>query len=145
MNVREAAFHSLIAVCKDGAYSNIVVSKIIQKEKFTDRDRRFYTELVYGTLRSLNYVDYIIGILSSRKKNSLDPVCLAVLRMGLYQLFFMDKVPPSAACNEAVKLARRFGNEGMAKFVNALLRNSLRQKDGWQSLRLTRIRFVTYP
>ena len=129
MNVREAAFHSLIAVCKDGAYSNIVVSKIIQKEKFTDRDRRFYTELVYGTLRSLNYVDYIIGILSSRKKNSLDPVCLAVLRMGLYQLFFMDKVPPSAACNEAVKLARRFGNEGMAKFVNALLRNSLRQKE----------------
>ena len=75
MNVREAAFHSLIAVCKDGAYSNIVVSKTIQKEKFTDRDRRFYTELVYGTLRSLNYVDYIIGILSSRKKNSLDPVC----------------------------------------------------------------------
>ena len=52
MNVREAAFHSLIAVCKDGAYSNIVVSKTIQKEKFTDRDRRFYTELVYGTLRS---------------------------------------------------------------------------------------------
>ena len=129
MNVREAAFRSLIAVCKDGAYSNIVVSKIIQKEKFADRDRRFYTELVYGTLRSLNYVDYIIGILSSRKKNSLDPVCLAVLRMGLYQLFFMDKVPPSAACNEAVKLARRFGNEGMAKFVNALLRNSLRQKE----------------
>lgn len=71
MNVREAAFHSLIAVCKDGAYSNIVVSKIIQKEKFTDRDRRFYTELVYGTLRSLNYVDYIIGILSSRKKTPL--------------------------------------------------------------------------
>ena len=65
--------------------------KTIQKEKFTDRDRRFYTELVYGTLRSLNYVDYIIGILSSRKKNSLDPVCLAVLRMGLYQLFLWIK------------------------------------------------------
>ena len=63
MYVREASLHSLISVSKYGAYSNIVVSKIIQKEKFTDRDRRFYTELVYGTLRSLNYVDYIIGIL----------------------------------------------------------------------------------
>lgn len=47
MNVREAAFRSLIAVCKDGAYSNIVVSKIIQKEKFADRDRRFYLSLIH--------------------------------------------------------------------------------------------------
>mgnify|MGYP001188887312 FL=1 len=129
MNVREAAFHSLLAVCKDGSYSNIIVSKTIQKQNFDDRDRRFYTELVYGTLRTLNYLDHIISTVSTRDIKKLDPVCLAILRCGLYQLFFMDKVPPSAACNEAVKTARRFGNAGMAKFVNALLRNSLRKKE----------------
>lgn len=129
MNVRELAFHSLLAICKDEGYSNIVVSHTIQKHPMEDRDRRFYTELVYGTLRSLNYLDWIINNLSTRKLNKLDPVCLAIVRLGLYQIFGMSKVPDSAACNEAVKLARRFGNGGMAGFVNALLRNSIRQRN----------------
>ena len=128
MNVRELAFHSLLAICKDEGYSNIVVSHTIQKHPMEDRDRRFYTELVYGTLRSLNYLDWIINNLSTRKLNKLDPVCLAIVRLGLYQIFGMSKVPDSAACNEAVKLARRFGNGGMAGFVNALLRNSIRHE-----------------
>ena len=50
MNVRETAFHSLLTICKDDGYSNIVVSRTIQKDHMTDRDRRFYTELVYGTI-----------------------------------------------------------------------------------------------
>lgn len=55
-------------------------------------------------------------------------MCLVILRMGLYQIFGMSKIPESAACNEAVKMARRFGNRGMAGFVNALLRNSIRRR-----------------
>lgn len=128
MNVREIALHSLLAVCKDGGYSNIVVSQAIHKYKMEDRDRRFYTELVYGTLRYLNYLDWIVSKISTRKLNKLDPVCLAVIRMGLYQIFGMTKVPESAACNESVKLATRFGNKGMAKFVNAMLRSSIRRR-----------------
>ncbi len=128
MNVRETAFHSLLTICKDDGYSNIVVSRTIQKGDMNDRDRRFYTELVYGTVRCLNYLDWIIGKLSSRTINKLDPVCLVILRMGLYQIFRMSKIPESAACNEAVKMARRFGNRGMAGFVNALLRNSIRRR-----------------
>lgn len=128
MNVREIAFHSLLTICKDDGYSNIIVSQTIQKYKFTDRDRRFYTELVYGALRNLNYLDWIISQLSTRKLNKLDPVCLAIIRLGLYQIFGMTKVPESAACNESVKLATHFGNKGMAKFVNAMLRNSIRHQ-----------------
>ena len=128
MNVREIAFHSLVTICKDEGYSNIVVSQTIQKQGLADRDRRFYTELVYGTLRHLNYLDWIISQISSRKLAKLDPVCLAIIRLGLYQIFGMTKVPESAACNEAVKLATRFGNKGMAKFVNAMLRNSIRRR-----------------
>lgn len=128
MNVREIAFHSLVTICKDEGYSNIVVSQTIQKKGLTDRDRRFYTELVYGTLRHSNYLDWIISQISSRKLAKLDPVCLAIIRLGLYQIFGMTKVPESAACNEAVKLATRFGNKGMAKFVNAMLRNSIRRR-----------------
>ena len=111
MNVREIAFHSLLTICKDDGYSNIIVSQTIQKYKFTDRDRRFYTELVYGALRNLNYLDWIISQLSTRKLNKLDPVCLAIIRLGLYQIFGMTKVPESAACNESVKLATHFGNK----------------------------------
>ena len=128
MNVREIAFQSLLTICRDEGYSNIVVSKAIQAHKFSDRDRRFYTELVYGTLRCLNYLDWIISQLSTRKLNKLDPVCLAIVRLGLYQIFGMDKVPESAACNESVKMATKFGNKGMAKFVNAMLRNSIRNR-----------------
>ena len=84
MNVREAAFHSLLAVCKDGGYSNIIVSKTIQKQNFDDRDRRFYTELVYGTLRTLNYLDHIISTVSTRDIKKLDPVCLSILPAFLY-------------------------------------------------------------
>ena len=88
MNVREIAFQSLLTICRDEGYSNIVVSKAIQAHKFSDRDRRFYTELVYGTLRCLNYLDWIISQLSTRKLNKLDPVCLAIVRLGLYQIFW---------------------------------------------------------
>ena len=129
MNIRELAFHSLVTICKDDGYSNIVVSQTIQKYKLPDRDRRFYTELVYGTLRRLNFLVWIISKLSTRKVSKLDPVCLAILRLGLYQIFGMTKIPESAACNEAVKLANRFGNRGMAKFINAILRSSIRQRD----------------
>ena len=96
MNVREIAFHSLVTICKDEGYSNIVVSQTIQKQGLADRDRRFYTELVYGTLRHLNYLDWIISQISSRKLAKLDPVCLAIIRLGLYQIFGMTKVPESA-------------------------------------------------
>lgn len=127
MNVREIAYASLLEICKDNGYSNIIVSKAIRSRQFNDRDRRFYTELVYGTVRTLNYLDWIIGKLSTRRISKLDPVCLVILRMGLYQIFGMSKIPQSAACNESVKLAIKFGNRGMSKFVNGILRNAIRR------------------
>lgn len=129
MNIRELAFHSLVTIFRDDGYSNIVVSQTIQKHPLEDRDRRFYTELVYGTVRHLNFLNWIISRLSTRKLSALDPVCLAILRLGLYQIFCLSRVPDSAACNESVKLATKFGNAGMAKFVNAILRSSIRRRE----------------
>lgn len=127
LNIRELALRSLLTIIKDKGYSTIVVSQAIKKYKLADRDRRFYTDLVYGTLRHMMILERAMRKLSSRPIEKLDPLCRVILRMGLYQLQYMDKVPPSAACNEAVKLARSLGNEGMAKFVNAILRSALRQ------------------
>lgn len=73
MNVREIAYASLLEICKDNGYSNIIVSKAIRSRQFNDRDRRFYTELVYGTVRTLNYLDWIIGKLSTRRIRSSIP------------------------------------------------------------------------
>lgn len=129
MNIRELAFQSLVTICRDDGYSNIVVSQTIQKYPLPDRDRRFYTELVYGTVRYLNFLNWIISRLSTRKLSTLDPICLVILRLGLYQIFCLTRVPNSAACNESVKLATKFGNAGMAKFVNAILRSSIRRQD----------------
>ena len=129
MNIRELAVRSLLLIWQDGGYSNIVVSRMIKKYALSDRDRRFYTELVYGTLRYMAMLDRAIGMLSKRSLQQMDAVCAAILRLGLYQLQYLDKVPPSAACYEAVALARKMGHEGMAKFVNAVLRNALRRPE----------------
>lgn len=129
MDIRSIALQSLIDICKKDAYSNIVVSQTIKRYRFDDRDRRFYTELVYGTVRYLNYLDWIMARLSTRKLDKLDLLCLLILRLGLFQIHILSKVPDSAACNESVKLATRLGNPGMAKFVNAILRSSIRRRN----------------
>ncbi|UCD85845.1 MAG: 16S rRNA (cytosine(967)-C(5))-methyltransferase RsmB [Deltaproteobacteria bacterium] len=120
-NPRVISLEILRRVEVDQAYADILLDNAFKRESGLDsRDKRFVTELVYGCLRWQGKLDWIISNFS-RKKLSLE--VLLILRLGVYQLIFLNKVPPYAVVNEAVKLARRFGHGRAAGFVNGVLRS----------------------
>ncbi len=122
--VRESAVLILRDIEEKGAYMNILLDEVCRKDGFTGKDASFLSEIVRGVVRNRLYLDYIISAYSKVKLKKISVSIKNILRTGLYQLFFMDKVPDSAAVNESVKLARRYGHSASAGFVNALLRNA---------------------
>ncbi len=128
-NARQLALDIICAVLNEGAYANIALNKALRSQKTDDRDRRFVTELVYGTIKAKGTLDWLLSQLSSRPLAKIDKVILNILRMGLYQIFYLDKVPASAACNESTELAKVCSHLGTAKFVNGILRSAVRSKD----------------
>lgn len=126
-NVRLQAVRALHEINVDGAYANIVLQQYISKNKFNDVDRRFFTELVYGVMRRRNFLDAIIVYFTKKKIKKLSSWVVDILRLGIYQIHFMDKVPEQAAVNESVKLAKKLVR-GLAPFVNGVLRNYVRQE-----------------
>ena len=90
--------------------------------RLESRDSALVRELVYGVTRRKLTLDNIIFHHSKIKKNNVSAVILTILRLGVYQLVFMDKIPVPAACDESVKLAKKYGNAGAVRFVNAILR-----------------------
>lgn len=111
------------------AYANVVLAQQLRKDGLSDVDRRFATELVYGTVKAGGTLDWIIKKYVTRPLKKMDPMVLDILRLGVYQLKYMDKVPDSAACNESVELAKKFTNAGAAKFVNGVLRTMVREPE----------------
>lgn len=126
---RETALKILYEINKSGAYSNIALNKNLEDNKLNNLDRAFITELVYGNLKRRLTIDYIIEQFSSVKIKKLSPWILNILRLGVYQLVFMDKIPESAACNESVNLAKRYGHSASSRYVNAVLRNVARSRE----------------
>ncbi|OQB13342.1 MAG: Ribosomal RNA small subunit methyltransferase B [Firmicutes bacterium ADurb.Bin193] len=122
MNAREAAVLALFEVEKNGAYSDLALKKILGGSNLSGVDRAFATELVYGVIRHKLHIDYNIKTYSSQKLNKLSVWILNILRISIYQLIFLDKIPQSAAVNEGVKLAKRYGHDASSRFVNAVLR-----------------------
>ncbi len=120
--VRESALCILYETDKHKAYINILINKKCEDEGFFGRDAAFLNELVRGTVRNRGYIDYIIGLYSSVKIKKISPWIMNILRLGVYQLKFTDKIPMSAAVNESVTLAKKYGHKSSAGFVNALLR-----------------------
>ncbi|MBO8127686.1 MAG: 16S rRNA (cytosine(967)-C(5))-methyltransferase RsmB [Peptococcaceae bacterium] len=129
ITAREMALQVLKAVEADGAYANLALNRVLKQHQPSKLDRAFATELAYGSLRSLNTLDWIIARFLQKPLAAQSVWIRNILRTGVYQIFYMDKVPPAAACNEAVELAKKFGSPGVAKFVNGVLRNVVRQKD----------------
>ncbi len=125
--VRLTATKILYDVAKNGAYSNVSLAQILRQEKFSDLDRRFCTELVYGAIKAGESLDWKISKYLNRPLSKVDDKVLAVLRAGFYQIFFMEKVPPSAAVNESVELSKTFCGLWESKFVNAVLRSATRK------------------
>lgn len=125
--VREIALKVLYEVDKNEAYSNIALDEALKKarkmeQKITSKDIGFISELVYGTISWQLTLDEIIKKYSTIKLKKMSPWILNILRMSMYQIVFLDKVPKSAAVNEGVNLAKRYGHRASSNFVNAILR-----------------------
>ena len=120
---RETALKILYEINEKGAYSNIALNKYLSSHELSERDRAFITELVYGVVKWKLTLDRTVAACSDIKMERLSPWIKNILRIGTYQLLFLTKVPPSAAVNESVKLARRYGHNASAGYVNAVLRN----------------------
>ncbi len=131
VTARSGAVEIVQQVLGEGAYTNIAVNKYLRSHELNDMDRRLMTELVYGTVKAVGTIDWYLQQCVTRPLDKIDKLVLSILRISVYQLLYMDKIPDAAACNEAVNLARLFSHEGTAKFVNGVLRGLLRKKDSF--------------
>lgn len=134
-SARQAAFEALLKIQKEGAYSNLVVDATLKEnEHFDERDKAFFSNLVYGTLDRLILIDYNLSMYLNQPVRKLKPELHTILRLGTYQLLFLDKVPSRAAVNESVNLAKVNKSAFAASLVNAVLRrvadNGLKLPEG---------------
>lgn len=125
---RETALKIVYDINENHAYSNVAVNRHLEASGLGELDRAFVTDIVYGTIRWKMTLDWIIEQFSSVKLKKISPWILNILRIGIYQLLFSDRVPDSAACNESVKLSKEYGHAASSRFVNAVLRNVSRNK-----------------
>jgi len=123
---RETALKALMEIDTKEGYSNLVLKQSLGASGLDSRDRAFVTELVYGTVARKITLDWVISRFSETRLTKLSKWVLQILRMGAYQLLFLDRVPPSAACNTSVELAKKYARAS-AGFVNAILRNISRK------------------
>ncbi|MGI5997345.1 MAG: 16S rRNA (cytosine(967)-C(5))-methyltransferase RsmB [Lutispora sp.] len=126
---REEAYLILNNIITKGAYSNIEIRKKLSKSELDKLDKALVTEIVNGTLRNLIFIDWVINKFSRIKEERIALNIKNILRCGIYQIMFLDRIPDSAVCNESVELAKKYGNIGSTKFVNGLLRTVARNKD----------------
>jgi 16S rRNA (cytosine967-C5)-methyltransferase len=127
---REIALDILMEILEKSGYSHVILRQALNKYQFLEKsERAFISRLVEGTLEYLLQIDYVIDSFSSTKVKKMKPVIRTILRLSVYQLLYMDRVPDSAVCNEAVKLAVKRKFTGLKGFVNGVLRNISRNKE----------------
>ena len=130
VNSREIILDVLLSVTRDGEFSHIVLKQVLDKYSYLDKvDRSFIKRVCQGTLENRIRIDYIINQVSSVSVTKMKPVIRTILRSAVYQLEYMDQVPDSAACNEAVKLAKKRKFQNLGGFVNGVLRNVIRNRE----------------
>lgn len=128
---REIVLDILMEVLERGSFVHVVQNQALDKYQYLGKaDRAFITRLTEGTLEYLIQIDYILNQYSKTKTQKMKPVIRNLLRLSVYQILYMDRVPDSAVCNEAVKLASKRRFEGLKGFVNGVLRTIAREKDG---------------
>ncbi len=126
VNVRKLVVDALCRVEEDGAYSNLVSNEAFSKYELTERDKSFATALFYGTLDRKITIDFYINCLSKINVKKMQPITKAALRLGVFQIAFMDKIPVSAAVNESVNIVKKSKENRNFGFVNAVLRSATR-------------------
>lgn len=124
VNERELVLGILLEITKNGEHEHIILRNTLSKYQYLEkRERAFITRVVEGTLEHMIEIDYIINQFSKVKVNKMKPVIRTIIRSAVYQILYMDSVPNSAVCNEAVKLAAKRGFVNLKGFVNGVLRN----------------------
>ncbi|HEU4963086.1 MAG TPA: 16S rRNA (cytosine(967)-C(5))-methyltransferase RsmB [Bacilli bacterium] len=128
VSARELALDVLLAVETRGAYSNLALTNALRQARLDSRDVGLTTELVYGTVGRLNTLDYYLKPQLKTPLHKLEPWVRNLLRLTVYQLFFLERIPHFAAINEAVEIAKRRGRKASG-FINGVLRATLRNQD----------------
>lgn len=129
VNEREVVLDMLLSL-REGKLSHTILKDTLDSYLYLDKSSRgFITRLYEGTIEKRLYLDFIIDGYSKTPVKKMKPIIMLLLEMAVYQLFFMDRVPDSAAINEAVKLAKKRGFTGLSGFVNGVLRNIARNKE----------------
>ncbi len=125
-DVRDAVVNSLMRTQSGSKFSNLELDAALEKYDFSQKDRALFTALYYGVIERQITLDRIISELSTRELETIDGRALQILRMALYQLIYMDRIPDHAAVSSAVELTHKGGTDS---FVNALLRSYLRSRE----------------
>lgn len=127
VNLRELVLGILLEINKEGQHSHLVIRSTLEKYQYLEKqERAFITRVCEGTLEYKLRLDYILDQYSSVPVEKMKPVIREILRSSVYQLLYMDNVPDSAVCDEAVKLARKKGFYNLTGFVNGVLRKVAR-------------------
>ncbi len=130
MNQREAAAKAVTEIIDRQKPAHIVVADMLERNpEWKPEERAFAKRLTEGTVERLFALDAVLSEVSSTKLTKMKPLVRNILRCGVYQLYYMEAVPDSAVCNEAVKLVKKNGLSGLGGFVNAVLRNAARSRD----------------
>jgi 16S rRNA (cytosine967-C5)-methyltransferase len=126
-NPREAACSVLLRILKDGSFADQLMDRELSVGRLSGPDRGLFAELVFGVLRRQGTLDHVLTGLVTQPLAKLEPQVLILLRLGLYQLMYLDRIPESAAVNESVNLTKQMLPRASG-LVNAVLRNYLRHK-----------------
>ena len=150
-DAREIALEILYEIEMKDAFANETIELFCKNYHLSNLDRRFVSELVNGTTKMRRRLDYVLSFFLEKEINDLTPWIRNILRLGVYQIDFLDKVPESAAVNESVNLAKKFGHRGTVALVNAVLRSYLRDKNrvsfpSWEENKVENIAlFYSFP
>lgn len=130
INSRKIALQIVVQINEEGAYANLALDKALLAYPDLDRrDKGLITEIVYGSVKYRGRLDYILNQYAQTKVNKMNVWVRNILRTALYQMLFLDKIPVSAAVDEAVNLAKEKAPKGSDKFVNGVLRNIERNRE----------------
>lgn len=129
-DAREIVLDVLMEVLEKDGYSHVVTNQALSKYQYLEKqERAFISRVSEGTLEYLLQIDYILNQYSKVKVNKMKPLIRNLMRMSVYQILYMDRIPDSAVCNEAVKLAEKRKFQGLKGFVNGVLRAIAREKE----------------
>ncbi|GLJ02897.1 ribosomal RNA small subunit methyltransferase B [Bacillus sp. YKCMOAS1] len=124
--MREVALDALIKLEQNQAYSNLLLQSVMKDKDLADQDKPLLTELVYGTLQNKLALDYMLAPFV-KKPQKVAPWVMQLLRMSLYQMVYLEKIPDRAAIHEAVELTKKRGHKGISSLVNGVLRSVQRE------------------